>query len=107
MPKVKSYSAAWLAKSAPGHQLFEPSADTTRSYSSNAPTLGPRRTIARRGVEVFVACGKELRWGDLAYLKEQWRSKQARSQDAYGIKEEDAEESIEFENAAGMRVSLQ
>jgi nucleoporin NUP82 len=87
MPKVKSFAVPWLAANAPGHQLFEPSADARRSHSL-APSYssskkqalpGPRRTIARRGTEVFVAVGREIRWGDLAYLKEEWLSKQPKN----------------------------
>ncbi|KAM3502392.1 hypothetical protein MY11210_009087 [Beauveria gryllotalpidicola] len=84
MPKVKCYSAAWLSKNAPGHQLFEPSPEVARSralaspYAGKKTTLGPRRTIARRGTEVFVAVGKEIRWGDLAYIKEEWSSNHSR-----------------------------
>ncbi|KAF7559967.1 hypothetical protein G7046_g4186 [Stylonectria norvegica] len=62
MPKVKSYSAAWLSQNAPGHRLFQPSAETSRSQALSPPyapkkktVAGPRRTIARRGTEVFVA----------------------------------------------------
>ncbi|KAH7313385.1 hypothetical protein B0I35DRAFT_355513 [Stachybotrys elegans] len=113
MPKVKSYSASWLAKNAPGHQLFEPSADTLRSrtfsptYSSKKnQTPGPRRTIARRGTEFFVAVGREIRWGDLAYLKEEWSKTKASSSPR--IKREDSLHSIETSDeamsAAGFRM---
>ncbi|KAM3554120.1 hypothetical protein MY1884_006301 [Beauveria asiatica] len=84
MPKVKCYSAAWLSKNAPGHQLFEPSSEIARSralaspYAGKKTILGPRRTIARRGTEVFVAVGQELRWGDLAYIKEEWSNNHPR-----------------------------
>ena len=119
MPKVKSYSAAWLAKNTPGHQLFEPSSDALRARalspaatSKRESTPGPRRTIANRGTQVFVANGREIRWGDLAYLKEQWSNAQGRGRgSSYGarIKREDPTQSIldsvELENAGGMRVS--
>ncbi|KAL6851100.1 hypothetical protein ACO1O0_008228 [Amphichorda felina] len=117
MPKVKSYSAAWLSKNAPGHQLFEPSSDALRARalspaaaSKKEAAPGPRRTIANRGTQVFVANGREIRWGDLAYLKEQWSNGQGRGRGgSYGsrIKREDSthsiQESVEFDNAAGMR----
>lgn len=119
MPKVKSYSAAWLSKNALGHQLFEPSSDTLRARalspaaaSRKEAAPGPRRTIANRGTQVFVANGREIRWGDLAYLKEQWSNGQSRGRSGgrgFRLKREDStqslEDSIEFENAAGMRVS--
>ncbi|KAL8349619.1 hypothetical protein RB598_005134 [Gaeumannomyces tritici] len=84
MVKITSYTPAWLNEPAPGHGLFAPpELDPKRSsYASTSskggkPKPGPRRTIARRGTEVFVANGRELRWGDLVYLKELWASKQA------------------------------
>jgi nucleoporin NUP82 len=116
MPKVKSYSAAWLSNSnAPGRQLFEPSADTIRSRALSSPSkpktvLGPRRTIARRGTEVFAAVGKEIRWADLAYLKDGWLTRQPRGRSGSAgvrIKREDSIQSIEdgdLEAAPGLRV---
>lgn len=110
MPKVKHYSAAWLSNNAPGRQLFDASQDILRSralsppYSSKKkPLLGPRRTIARRGTEVFVAVGKEIRWADLAYLKEEWSTTQAKGRRGSGprIKREDSVLSIQDTTEAG------
>ncbi|OAA53431.1 WD40 repeat-like-containing domain protein [Cordyceps fumosorosea ARSEF 2679] len=117
MPKVKCYSAAWLSKNAPGHQLFEPSPEVARGRSLASPYAtkkklvpqGPRRTIARRGTEVFVAVGKEIRWGDLAYLKDRWADSQARERrgSSSRIKREDStvnlEDIPEFEAGGGLR----
>lgn len=115
MPKVKSYSAAWLAGNSHGHRLFEPSSESLRTKSllpagsSRKKNInGPRRTIARRGTEVFVAVGKEIRWGDLAYLKEEYYSKQpkGRSQTPR-IKREDSSFSVadeDIESIGGLRV---
>ena len=81
MPKVKSYTPAWLSAPNNGHKLFVPSeadlrTSTISPYTSRKRTEpGPRRTIARRGTEVFVANGKELKWGDLVYLKDAWELK--------------------------------
>ncbi|KAG5982160.1 hypothetical protein E4U55_002230 [Claviceps digitariae] len=103
MPKIKSHSASWLSSSnAPGHQLFAPSAEAARSrtlspVSKNQLLPGPRRTIARRGTEVFVAVGKEIRWADLAYLKDEWSTRQSRGRtgfDGVRIKREDSAQSI-------------
>jgi nucleoporin NUP82 len=116
MPKVKSYSAPWLSGNAPGRQLFAPADDAPRNTSLSSPSKaslpGPRRTIARRGTQVFVASGREIRWGDLAYLKEQWANGQARESKGRstgrpgGIKREDSyEDDEDFEDAAGIRVS--
>ncbi|TWU73547.1 hypothetical protein ED733_003874 [Metarhizium rileyi] len=116
MPKVKSYSAAWLSnKNAPGRQLFDPPADDIRSRALSPPskarsTLGPRRTIARRGTEVFVAVGREIRWADLAYLKDEWSTKHSSGRSGSAgvrIKREDSDPSIEHEEveaAPGLRV---
>ncbi|KAK2008121.1 nuclear pore complex protein An-Nup82 [Colletotrichum eremochloae] len=102
MPKVKSYSAPWLSHG-PGRHLFAPSSDAA-SKALNAPSPyiskkkkapGPRRTIARRGTEVFVAVGKELRWGDLAYLKEKWSTKHAHRRMGSRVKREDSEQAFD------------
>lgn len=36
--------------------------------------LGPNRTIAHRGSEVFVVVGKQIRWADLPSLKDEWQA---------------------------------
>lgn len=115
MPKVKCYSAAWLSKNAPGNQLFEPSAESLRSRALSPGKKkqfpGPRRTIARRGTEVFVAAGREIRWGDLVYLKEEWTDKQSRRRSSVGVRikrEDDTLQSIDTDGtdtAGGWRVS--
>ncbi|ODA82592.1 hypothetical protein RJ55_01099 [Drechmeria coniospora] len=103
MPKVKHYSAAWLSGNAPGHQIFQQPVESSLSralspsYASKKKAVGgPRRTIARRGTEVFVAVGKEIRWADLAYLKDEWATKQSRgrSGSAVRIKREDSYQSM-------------
>ncbi|KAI1268260.1 nuclear pore complex protein An-Nup82 [Xylariaceae sp. FL1019] len=75
MPKIKSYTPSWLSSPSPGHQLFAPVPGD--SYSTPDPPIGPRRTIVRRGTEVFIAVGREIRWADLVYLKERWQEKNA------------------------------
>lgn len=117
MPKIKSYTPAWLLQPSPGHDLFAPDpndAQATRAYTSNVFSKdGPRRTIARRGTEVFIAVGKEIRWADLLYMKERWEDKQARAHGGLRIKREDSDsddellrESIENGSAEGFRVSF-
>lgn len=108
MPKIKSYTAPWLSQG-PGQRLFAPSADAASPYNSKKQNIpGSKRTIARRGTEVFVAVGKELRWGDLAYLKEKWTAKHPGGRSASKIKREDSDDlqaSIEEAAAAeGFRV---
>ncbi|KAI0013737.1 hypothetical protein F4779DRAFT_350497 [Xylariaceae sp. FL0662B] len=94
MPKIKSYTPAWLLPPSPGHDLFAPNPDEPYSIASHIsktpPKSGPRRTIARRGTEVFIAVGKEIRWADLVFLKEQWQAKAAESRGGLRIKREDS-----------------
>lgn len=122
MPKIKAYTPAWLSSPSPGYQLFAPNPDDTQnipSYASiPASTAGPRRTIATRGTEVFIAVGKEIRWADLVYLKERWQEKAAQAAQARGglhIKREGTDEvddgdiireSVENGCAEGFRVSI-
>ncbi|KAL2168822.1 hypothetical protein VTG60DRAFT_6792 [Thermothelomyces hinnuleus] len=104
MPKIKSFAPGWLNEpSSPGHKLFEQCTDDARTaaalpYGKRAKP-GPRRTIARRGTEIFVAVGKTLRWGDLAYLKESWETKHARSTPGTRIKKEGSEDSSDYDSA--------
>lgn len=89
MSKIKSYTPSWLSKPAPGHTLFQASAEDLNSSaftSRRKSRPGPRRSIARRGTEVFVAVNREIRWGDLVYLKESWTDKAGRTR----IKREDS-----------------
>ena len=105
MPKIKSFAPSWLNEPAPGHKLFEPPADDARPPAplpyGKKPKPGPRRTIARRGTEVFVAVGKQIRWGDLAYLKESWEAKQARSGAGPRVKRESADASFDGHGHGG------
>lgn len=78
MSKIKSYTPSWLSRPAPGHALFQASAEDLQAsiFSPRRKSRpGPRRTIARRGTEVFVALNREIRWGDLVYLKDSWAEK--------------------------------
>ncbi|KAI0382891.1 hypothetical protein F5Y04DRAFT_34750 [Hypomontagnella monticulosa] len=119
MPKIKSYTPAWLLPPSPGHELFVPSpseANNASSYTPKSdPNDGPRRTVVRRGTEVFIAVGKEIRWADLVYLKERWEEKQAESRRGIRIKREDSaspgddellRESIENGCAEGFRTII-
>jgi nucleoporin NUP82 len=110
MPKVISYTPAWLSKPNPGHEIFTaktasaPAASSNGSSASSKRTAkpGPRRTIARRGTEVFIAVGKEIRWADLVYLKEAWEDKQSRN--SFG-KGRESDNQYEGDHAQGYRVS--
>jgi nucleoporin NUP82 len=110
MPKVISYTPAWLSKPNPGHEIFTTktvgalNVATNGSSASSKRTAkpGPRRTIARRGTEVFISVGKEIRWADLVYLKEAWEDKQSR--DSFG-KGSESDNQYEGDHAQGYRVS--
>ncbi|KAB5570494.1 hypothetical protein GE09DRAFT_1217927 [Coniochaeta sp. 2T2.1] len=96
MPHIKSYVPSWLNEPAPGHKLFAPSTDDANLLYANRAKPGPRRTIARRGTEVFVAVGKQIRWGNLVHLKENWEAKQSKSIFGSRIKKEDSDGSFEL-----------
>ena len=98
MPRIKSYTPRWLTDAADGgHGLFTRSHDDIKAppFSSKKAEPGPRRTVARRGTEVFVANGKELKWGDLVYLRDGWAAKQARSNRRSQIKREESNGSLD------------
>ncbi|CAK7564736.1 MAG: hypothetical protein SEPTF4163_002635 [Sporothrix epigloea] len=101
MPKIRSFTPSWLSTdSTDGRGLFSPSsasarrsnilASTASPYPSSVygspkkqqplPLPGPRRTIARRGTEIFVANGREIRWADLVTMKDNW---EAATQDGF------------------------
>lgn len=94
MPKIKSFTPAWLSRPAPGHNLFAPSTDEPKisPFSSKSKSKpGPSRTIAQSGSQVFVAVGKEIRWADLIDLKERWQEKTARGRSGVRVKREDSD----------------
>ncbi|KAK7569405.1 hypothetical protein IWX49DRAFT_497092 [Phyllosticta citricarpa] len=85
MPRVLSYTPPWLSRGAPGFDVFNQSNLKGKSShrAANAPTKmgapGPKRTIANRGNEIFVAVGNEIRWANLLHLKEAGHDKEKRS----------------------------
>lgn len=84
MPKVLAYTPEWLSRNNPGFQLFNDartaqnlvqarqrgSIQLENGNVSSSDYMGPNRTIARRGAEVFTVVGKHIRWADLSMLKE-------------------------------------
>lgn len=65
MPRILSYTPDWLSRPKPAFNLFQ-----SKKPESQQRFEGARRTIAKRGTEVFVAVGKELRWSDLDILRD-------------------------------------
>ncbi|TVY42930.1 Nucleoporin [Lachnellula subtilissima] len=115
MPQVISYTPAWLGKGTPGYDLFtgaarKPAGTYTASLNGSSTSKkktakpGPRRTIARRGTEIFTAVGKEIRWADLAYLKEAWIHKEeTKNGTSKGKGREDSPSQYDEDHAQGYR----
>ena len=93
MISVLGQTPPWLPEHTFGKGLFtvEPTANR-----QSPPKSGPWRTIARRGDEIFVAVGNQLRWADWKILDHQWqRERELRKQQQARQKkktEEDVEE---------------
>lgn len=95
----------------PGWKIFTPSIkeESYPPLSQNASGKknakpGPRRTIAKRGTEVFFAVGKEIRWADLVYLKEAWEDKKERSNSFSNRRGKEPQSQYEGDHAQGYRV---
>ena len=83
MPKVLSYTPAWLSRPSPGFQLVNtaPLVQESRfgkgiDQSDQDEYVGPNRTIARRNTQIFLVVGKQIRWADLPSLKDHWQALQ-------------------------------
>ena len=91
MPKVLAYTPEWLSRNNPGFQLFNNaqsrqaqaqarqrgSVHLENGSGSNDSYVGPNKTIARRGAEIFTVVGKHIRWADLSMLKENFDEQKA------------------------------
>lgn len=91
MPKVLAYTPEWLCRNNAGFQLFDNLQPTkaqaqARFRDSIRPEkssegindyVGPNKTIARRGAEIFTVVGKYIRWADLSMLKESFEEQKA------------------------------
>ncbi|TAQ86058.1 hypothetical protein B7494_g5602 [Chlorociboria aeruginascens] len=117
MPTVTSYTPAWLSKPNPGHDIFTSApkkGKETHLASGNAGNAAdssnkkskprPRRTIARRGTEVFIAVEREIRWADLVYMKETWEDSEQKKKGVKKGKEfDDRADQYEADHAQGYR----
>lgn len=77
MPKVNSFAPAWLCRPSPGASLFTSTsvkspAQDSRNKTNASGANRPTRTLAKRGHEVFAVVDNEIRWSNLARLKDQW-----------------------------------
>lgn len=95
MPKVNSYAPAWLCRPSPGASLFTSSSVTSSAQNTQVANKSPnitgaRRTIAKRGNEVFAVIDNEIRWSNLARVKDQWQqeAKQKKAATAAQTKEQ-------------------
>ncbi|KAJ5140460.1 hypothetical protein N7448_003868 [Penicillium atrosanguineum] len=89
MPKVNSYAPAWLCRPSPGASLFTSTsvkspAEGLQNEKNISGTNGPTRTIAKRGHEVFAVVDNEIRWSNLARLKDQWEQQSKQKKAAAG-----------------------
>ena len=87
MPKVNSYAPAWLCRPSPGASFFTSAsvkspAQDLRNGNKTATPSRAARTVARRGNEVFVVVDNEIRWSNLARLKDQWHQQSRQKQDS-------------------------
>ncbi|GME46385.1 nuclear pore complex protein an-nup82 [Neofusicoccum parvum] len=84
MPRVLSYTPAWLSRGAPGFEVFSQASSKAKSpqkFTNGATKLqkpGPKRTVAHRGNEIFVVVGSEIRWANLLHLRERGLPKDRR-----------------------------
>ena len=111
MPKVLSYTPAWLSAPAPASRLFRRNSGDRGDavgdsrYASEKGyknVLRQRRVIAYRGSEVFVADGNKIRWADLALVKDDWISKARETERR--IKREESVGEDEFPSETKLRV---
>ncbi|KAL4917219.1 hypothetical protein BDW62DRAFT_88777 [Aspergillus aurantiobrunneus] len=78
MPKVISYTPPWLSRPSPGASLFSspaPKDPGSLRNSKDAGYVGPSRTLARRGNEVFTVVDNQIRWSSLMRLKDEWQQR--------------------------------
>ena len=99
MLKVNTYAPAWLCRPSPGADLFtsastKGSAQDLQNGKERVTTSASTRTIAQRGNEVFVVIDNEIRWSNLARLKDQWVSHQQRK--GFAGQSKEAESDVEI-----------
>ncbi|KAL8650911.1 MAG: hypothetical protein Q9226_004954 [Calogaya cf. arnoldii] len=100
MPKVLGYTPSWLSRPSAGFDLFssahkrasfasqDGSHSRAKSPSQEQKYLGPRRTIAHRGSEIFLVVDNHIRWADLSIVKYDWESSQRKGK---RLEEDDAQ----------------
>ncbi|KAL4925014.1 uncharacterized protein BDV17DRAFT_191099 [Aspergillus undulatus] len=79
MPKVISYTPPWLSRPSPGASLFSSPAPKDPASIKNSQVgnyVGPSRSLARRGNEVFTVVDNQIRWSSLTRLKDEWQQRE-------------------------------
>ncbi|EEP75951.1 conserved hypothetical protein [Uncinocarpus reesii 1704] len=91
MPRVVDYAPAWLSRPSPGATFFSSSSSKKPSENDAESYFGPTNILARRGTEVFAVVDNQIRWANLALLKDQWQEgvRQKRRETGYGSDETD------------------
>ncbi|WEW57848.1 hypothetical protein PRK78_003315 [Emydomyces testavorans] len=86
MPRVIDYAPAWLSRPSPGATFFSASSTKAVADKDAESFCGPTKVLARRGTEVFAVVDNQIRWTDLALLKDQWQEgvRQKRKGTSYG-----------------------
>jgi len=76
MPKLLSHTPAWLSRPSIGFQAFQSKEQgkikrtISNGHGKSEDYSGPTRTIANRGTEIFFVVDNNIRWVDLAELKD-------------------------------------
>ncbi|ODH48199.1 hypothetical protein GX48_05690 [Paracoccidioides brasiliensis] len=121
MPKIIDYSPPWLSRPSPGSSFFlssgsEPSLHASPIAKSKAandtrhqPYVGPKRTQARRGTEIFAVVDNQIRWSDLSTLKNEWQAEVRRKRNETSRAQESERSSplAEDANSPGQTVDKQ
>ncbi|KAJ5473509.1 hypothetical protein N7475_003075 [Penicillium sp. IBT 31633x] len=92
MPKVNSYAPAWLCRPSPGAKFLSSSSQNPvedLQTGKKSTSTGPTRTIAKRGNEVFAVVDNEIRWSNIARLKDQWQQQTKRKKGSAGEDDEE------------------
>lgn len=67
MPNILARQPAWLDRNTPAFDFFQ--SNKSRQEEDEQGRDAPVRKIAHRGTEIFAVVGDELRWSDLAMLR--------------------------------------
>ncbi|RAL15111.1 uncharacterized protein BO97DRAFT_339274 [Aspergillus homomorphus CBS 101889] len=98
MPKVISYTPPWLSRPSPGASIFS-SAGTKHPENNlvahDQQYAGPKRIQAKRGNELFTVVNNQIRWSDLARVKDEWQ-RQTRLKNGTSKAEQESEQSVHY-----------